>query len=492
MELSPVLQAFFQGQQGQTQQLQAVQGIKDRQAAAEERKAQLAEVVRQHNLENTRADRAYELQASADKAQRALQQWNVTKDLQEMLNSGALPLAKTAIPLEGVPSSGTLPSFGGYGEELFPNVGSGNRAIPIPGMGPGASVDPFQMMNIPGIGEINVPQPQQTERERAGEAAIAQFKAMAPLKTQQEIDVFKATTGVEGDLNRNSEAVELQKRLDSQITIAGIRADAAREAADARERSAEHRATVKAELKRLAEFQNLGIPMGETLATHAAKMLSSFATGDSDIKDVPLNIRGAYQNAAAEKGIKLNADKKKLESFYSGPARFDQANQLSEQFKAAIKPTDRTIAGRATNWLSTLLGGNSGLNVDKSVYNAVAANSTVDWEVAKALPLGSTRTKALFDMVTSTNDQPGDSPEALQMKAQLRADTILNRMAADVAGLGSKHRAILYGKVIEDNPSFVKALDADTAARLLEASRTGEFKVGEWMQKLIKKVQNAK
>tara|TARA_R110000868_G_scaffold100015_2_gene274987 strand:+ start:7415 stop:8893 length:1479 start_codon:yes stop_codon:yes gene_type:complete len=492
MELSPVLQAFFQGQQGQTQQLQAVQNIQDRQAAAEERKAQLAEVVRQHNLENTRADRAYELQASADKAQRALQQFNVTKDLQGMLDSGALPLQTTDTPtnfaIPGMPSQvgpdmgiGSLPEIQG-----LPGINVQGGGLPT------RTVDPFQMMNIPGFGEINVPQPQQTARDRAVEAEIAKFNATAPLKEASNIREFNATTGAEGEKNRTSRAANLENQLANQVEITGIRADAAMESANARVSAAEQRARFNAELKQIAEFQHLGIPAGDTIASHAAKMLPSFATGESDIKDVPTSIRGAYQKAAADNGIKLNVDKKKLDTFFRGPSRLAENNQLAETFQAAIKPNDRTMAGRATNWLSTLLGGGSGLNIDKSTYNAVAANGLIDFEVGKGLPLGSTRLKAMFDVVTSTNPLPGDAPEAIEMKKQLRADAVLNKMASDVSDLSANHRALLFAKLNVDNPSFVKGLDQDTAQRFLNATKTGDFIVGGRMRELIKRVQNAK
>jgi hypothetical protein len=236
----------------------------------------------------------------------------------------------------------------------------------------------------------------------------------------------------------------------------------------------------------------MGIPMGENIASHAAKMIPQFATGQASITDVPIAIRGAYQAAAADAGIKLNVDPKKLDTFFRGPTRLAENNQLAETFKSAIKPNDRTMAGRTANWLSTLLGGGSGLNIDKSTYNAVAANGLIDFEVGKGLPLGSTRLKAMFDVVTSTNPLPGDAPEVIEMKKQLRADAVLNKMASDVSDLSPKHRAILFDKLNVDNPSFVKGLDQDTARRFLEATKTGEFIVGDRMKKLIARVQNAK
>lgn len=486
MELSPVIQAFLAGQQGQSSLLSQADESKDRAAQRKLQRQQIDEVVKQHLAEaQQHADRM-----TLDTKRAELERQSHVADYMQRFKAG---LADGTIPKQSQALAGSVnipgmpmaapPMDTAYGDT--PNVQGMAPGIQIPGMST-SMVSPTQTTASPYGGNITVGTPRD-----AGEAKIADAVNMANalrpglLQTEQA----KSDIGSEAanKLYENVKAPLAAQKAAADLTKATAMGEFHVEAANRRA----FEASMRSDLARLQHESDLtGGLTEQALQSKIQSVVPQALIGNYDIGKEPFaKVKGKLRDAVLAVGGSPDVPQKTFTDVYQKAATaIDLKNSIDALNSQVTKP--QNFIGRAAAAISGGVG-YKGLGVDKQTFDEFTAKIAPLAEIASGVSPGAMRSVALLQMFKSLIHQPGDSSTNIAIKDRLATGIPLAAMAKDLAGVPPSQAAAIYTEAIRRNPDILKS-SPEAAEELLKAAKTGQYVPSKALNKFLGDLKNAK
>lgn len=463
MELSPVIQAFLAGQQGQSSLLSRADESKDRAAQRKLQQQQIDEVVKQHLAEaQQHADRM-----SLDTKRAELERQSHVADYMQRFKAG---LADGSIPKQSQALAGSVnipgmpmaapPMDTAYGDT--PNVQGMAPGIQIPGMST-SMVSPTQTTASPYGGDITVGTPRD-----AGEAKIAdavnQAKALLPVQLQAEQAKF--------DINSPKWQAEVERRVHD----AELKAETAQA----------HLAQVN-ELTRLGFFNKSELTQAKA-ENEAAKRydymspedwrstindnVQRIAVGGMKYNEVPAKQRADTNTGLAAAHFSANQEKPIAEAMQRAQdaAKAIPVMQRMQELIGSNGPKGQ-LANliRSIPWVGQLSG-------DKKEFDQAmqTLKPPLIQAQAESLARASGNVKAL-NMETDLLPGLMDKGSTVVRKVPNVLDIYMGAIATKISNLSPEHRQVIWNKVWEDQPSL---RSTPVGKKIFDAAQTGEYKMG--------------
>ena len=469
MEISPVLQAFLSGQQQQTDVITKAKEALDRQQQAKERRAQLDEIIRQHNLENNRATREFDLQQQIASLTRQKAMDDHAKGLADQLRSGEIPPQMT-------PATGNIQIPGmqlPQANVSDPVVAGPSPAVNIPGVPIPQNVAPVQHFEHPVYGPIDVPMPM---------TDIQHAQAMLPITRAAEQD--KADVAV-NQAKRIYD--EVNSTRDAEKAATALEREKDRSAAISRDADRRVEAAQLASQLRMLQHESdlTGGLTADAVNSKVKEIIPHALIGNYDISKEPYpKVREALRNGVFETGGNPDIPAKTYTDIYQkGSTAQDIHNTIAafnDLVAAPHKLTDR-IAGAITGGV-----GYKGLGVDKQTFDEFTAKVVPQIEIASGMTPGSMRNTTMLDMFKKIVRQPGDSAKNIAIKAQLADGIPIAAAAKDISAFPARQQPFLWAEFVKRNPGITK-LNPDIVQNILDAAKPGgSFEPGAALREFLK------
>lgn len=458
-DISPVLEAFFRGQQQQSSIIQQAREIQNTIAERQQRQQQIDEVIKQHGVENKRDQARVDLETQLHKLNFAKAQEDVTNKFRAALQDESIPI-HMAIP----------------GIEAPPVPQGGAVQFPIPGVSVPPEASPTQTMASPLDGNpITIPTPK-TNRQ----LSVEQQQALIPGHVLQKqldnkADLEKATA-----LFKSTKEPQYLAQIDAANQRNEDNNQRARDIADQRFQLGQ----VMGEMRAGQHLNDLtGGLIGAPLEEHLDKAVAGAATGHYDSSKEPYpKIKLAIRNRMLASGLDPDIPDKTFANIYSTANGAVDLKNTVDAMNTAIK-APKNFTGRIADLVSGGVG-YKGLGVDKSTYDMFTAKLAPTIEIASGVSPGSMRSTTLLNMFKGLVRQPGDSADVVAKKDYMAIGIPLTAVSKQMSALPQEQRKLVWTQVIKDNPRLM-TMHPEVARSLAKAATTGRFEPGKDLMDFI-------
>lgn len=464
--ISPVLSAYFQGQQVGTGQVQAAKEISDAADRRDLAKKQLDEVIRQHTAENQATLSRLDLEQQQHKlvVQKAME--DVTNNFREGVRSGAIPMSGVHLPTGiQIPQSppGMAPQIGNAPPSALPAI----PGINLPGQ-PQFVPNPTQSTSTP-FGNVTIPTPQTDVA-----SAVEKARALLPVK-QDELNA-------EADSYVKKMMPSVEAKADTQKAISDARIESLERGQDIKQQIAE----IMGQSKLMNMFMVNGInPDPEEFKAQVAKAAHLAATGqlEGSLTQTHGPIIGrAAQSMLDSAGMQIPA--KGTRDTVTG--LLNDASQFLngiDSYKATVSaPKSKTE--QITNVLADKLG-IAGLSSYKSVYDMLSMDQLPRLEKTLGMTPGAlSRSPKLLDKIKGIVPLPADKQNIVDAKEANGADLFLSAAARKLSSLQPAQRAMFWQDLVKDHPELVNRSQL-LRDKLVNAGNTGMYEPGSFFKAFV-------
>lgn len=461
--MSPVLEAFFKGQEGQTSLIKQVREIADKSEEAKQRQQQIDELIKQHGIENKHNMDQLDLQHQIHKL-------TVEKNNREAMRQFSSDVFNEVIPKQGQfgpPTTGLmsilgLPPVAPNGANLpggAPDIG----AMAIPGIGtlpiqqPGQWQDnPTQNMSVPGQPDIVIPTPARTKSQVESDQAVNTARRTAEAILPTEIKKYEATVGSHDKMLDEFKRYNLEAQL-------GIKDQQLQQ----QQQQFTDRLAQADRLYQMGLMSKEGIAKEngdyKALAAHAFMTPEQWgeyiknsaigsATGQLDMKDIIPQARGEVQSF--QQSQKLSSlDKKDANDFMGKVGTAASFVNLGKRLGEMLKGNDSkdTRIANAVRGLPII----SSYSDPVQKFNAIITPTLSAFETLQGYNVKRGGTNPAF-LAVQKQGLPTfkDKPEVAQYKVNSAIEIGLASAFDGIGTLNKEHRALLANRVIKEFPEL--------------------------------------
>lgn len=458
-DISPVLEAFLRGQQQQTSIINQAHDIANQVAERKQRQQQIDDIISQHAIENTHAQKMYELSRDKDALEHQQGIWTAQKIVEQGLKSGEIPIPSGTI--QGgmqIPGLTSPAGAGGSDAPMLPQQAT-SPPMNIPGM-PQTVQSPTYSTNTP-FGNITVPTP-------------------ATTTTQDKINEYKATTG--------DTQAQLREFKNYQLEVqSGIK-----DAALAQQK--QHYDDTIAELTRMHDLT--GAFKEQVAAAKADKDNAArynFMTPEQYQQETQNNATGvatgqmswAQVDPKQKPVVREILNSRKLTDL---PVK--TADDIMGSAGAALRfikiaPALKAVAGNDSN---SAVAGNVVRNlVSKtpfydnpkvSQFNSLIQPLLPDIEKAQGLSLARAGSSPqLANQQKNIMPKITDTADVIDSKVRNAADVHLSDLANKMANLTPEHRQLMWNRILTEYPELKEAPKV-IYDKVKAAVKTGKYSPG--------------
>lgn len=467
--LSPVIEAFLNGKQLQTDALNKAQDWALK-------KQQLDEMAKQFQTTSKQAQSRLQLERDihdlAAKKSELDMHHQILNDIQE---GRVLPDQTTQTPAMNLPQQ---PS-------AIPGMGGGfNLSTPTSTTVPTAGT-PITVGDFSGNMPFTSPEIAAQQQNLLIPGQIAGEQAKSAIATKQ----YKDTVGDTKNQAMQNAMDMLQNKLESQAEMNKDKLDTQKQINDAHmevmKQGIDMRETVAAmneRSKNMQMMQMAGLPADpDALKGMASTAASQMALGQADKKDFHPLIGNNAENLMASSGF-IKPPKGTLENVQKMANDAVTAQNNIENFSKQLTPPT-SIGGKVGNIFADKLG-IGGLSPYKSQYDAFMATNLPSLDVAVGLTPGAlSRSPKLYDKVKSLLPLPGDSPGVVANKAGNITDMYLSHINGKLTSLPAQQRSLFWKEIVNNNPEILNNKAVGT--KLLKAIDNGNYAPGSIYKELI-------
>jgi hypothetical protein len=488
-QISPVLQAFFEGQQNRAKLLQDATDQANIQAERQQRQQQIDELVRQHNLENDRAMKEYDLAQDTHAAAVREANFKAMNDIAAGLKSGT-------IPLQGTNAPGTLMIPGGQAPGTLDTSGlpiAGRTSMAIPGLGPNVfTPNPTQTVDM-GMGPMTVATPPTTD--------LQDKEHMDAVRVANDIVTFKATSSTDMQDKEHMDAVRAAN--DIAIFKATKEPEYQLQAALKDQQIQNQNQYWEGRLQTMQQMYELGIATKEELAQMKADADTAkrygYRTPEQYQQDVNNNVTGLAsgqkqwseitdpqekrdtQEALAAKGYQIPA-KSLMDDIAARASDAERFVNVAQQMKA-MTSENIGLAGQVSNYLRDLPGVNK-FNQKASTFNSLLQSLVAPLEKAQGLSLSRAGSSVpVANLQKSITPSLTDTPKAVQTKIANAADVHLTEIADKIANMPQAQKILIWNKIATDNPDLMN--DPLIGPMVAKAKIVGNYTPGGYLKRLV-------
>lgn len=439
-QISPVLLAYLQGQQQQTNLANTAQDIIQRRQEAQQRQQQIDEVIKQHGAENANSQRDFELRQDIERLNHQKAVFDVENQVREGLRTGSITPQTS---LQSSPMS-------------IPGVQGLTQPVTIPGadsLNPSQQTSPQQTVDTP-FGKVSVAMPKTAIQQQ-----VDLENALAPIKVDQAVRQFKETK---------------EPQYLAQIDAANQRAsDTDQRARDIADQRYQLGLTLGELRSNINNNKLTGGMVGAPLQEHIDSASRAAAVGHYDIAKEPYpEVKQMLRNFMLAKGLDPDIPDKTFTQIYSiANGAVDVKNTIDAMNSAIAAPKNWT--GRLADAISGGIG-YEGLGVDKPTYQMFAAKLAPTLEIASGMSPGSMRSTALLNMFKGLVRQAGNSAKDIAEKDYMAVGIPLTAASKQMSVLPTEQRKLVWGQIIKDNPRLM-TMHPEVTRSLANAVQTGNF-----------------
>lgn len=473
MALSPILEAYFGGQQQQASLIGQAKELSDsalrRQQAQDElkqRQQTIDEIAKQHGVENDRSQKQLELQnriaEQTHKYQMNEAASNMVKSLQDSdiaPNQFSNHLATLGVPGFSAPGNTADNTSSGLPQQAGPTVNLPNVNVP--------QANPMQTITLPSGDTVQVPA-WKTSAEIEGAKKAADVA--------QAIKLFNATKEPEyiaRDQLRQQQMDNMQQQNKDRIDeltrwhdMTGAFKDQANQAKlDA------------------AGAKRFGYRTPEQYQQDIQNNVTGLATGQKQLSEIvdPQEKRDT-QEAMAAKHYSV-PDKGTIADINSNAIAASRALKVNSALANMVQGND-TASGKAANILRDLPIV-SKINPTASSFNGLVQSEIAPLEKMQGLSLAKAGASVPFaNMQKSITPYITDEPGVIAQKTANVADIALSNIAQKMSTLPDEHRKLLWHNIVHDNPDLLK--NPYISPAVSKALQTGTYPVGGYLDRLVK------
>lgn len=445
--ISPVLQAFLQGQQQQTRVIGQAKDIQNAAEARKERQAQLDEVIRQHGVEAKIAQSRLELEQQSH----ALEHQKAWMDVIDNFKKGQ---QNESIPLQTMGTSLNIPGYSSPQQSTpTPQGDAPPSGVPIPGVNLQQipAVNPIQQVVNP-FDPAGMSQTAPPAITSGGIAARAE--AIANDRYQQTV----ATTNA---ANRDAKADQADKDRATRQQIADNHLQEVQSRNDMLGMIGLLNANHKKDAEDAKDLVRHGGLAPDEFAQQIESNAHDIGLGQKHLKDITLPEERTQTNRRLQELGLVDTPPKAVDTLLN--AASTAASYLSgiNNVKSLVKDTNP-----AANTVRGLLpDAMTGLSPLKSDFEATVKPLITQLEAAQGISLArGGSSPAFFKLQAGMQPRINDNPSTMDYKGTSGAHLLLSEAARSISNLPAAQQKLLWKVVTDKYPTL---LDNPTIAQKL-------------------------